>query len=188
MASLVVTSRPGSGVGTICCNLDLLYLLHTQQGMPGEQRGKRGPSNPLSQRTGPKWDPAKTGQVDSSALPNLPPCPLGLLQASPLHVHLWCAPQPRNHCHLFHLSSPRFPDLSFPLLDLPTTKMKISWHLTEALTSRDVSSVDHNSRETGSAGTATKVLVLQGGKATRWPLDTAIFKLIPCPQVLMSPL
>lgn len=74
------------------------------------------------------------------------------------------------------------------LLDLPTAKIQIGWHLTEALTSRDVSRMDRNSRETGSTEIATNALVLHGGEATCWPLDREIFKFISSPQVLMSPL
>lgn len=53
----VVKSYPG----TVCWNLDLLYLLHTQHWLPVEQRGKHGPFNALSQHITPKWDPATTG-------------------------------------------------------------------------------------------------------------------------------
>lgn len=64
--------------------------------------------------------------------------------------------------------------------DKQTTLLFQTFHL--ALL--DVSSVDHNSRETGSTETATNALVLHGGEET----DRAIFKFISSPQVLMSPL
>lgn len=94
-------------------------------------------------------------------------------------------PSPVRCLALTPLLSPSFPDLSFPLAGSAHGQDSDRLDLTEALNSRDISSVDHNSCRTGTTETTTSAWSYMGRSNILAPGQS---KLVSSPQVLTSPL